>query len=87
MAEDLQRMEFLPNNYYNFHPGSHVKQGAEAGISMIAEVLNDVLAPDQSTVVLLETMAGKGTEVGRTFEGALLPSLTALSFRTTWAYA
>lgn len=68
MAEDLQRMEFLPNNYYNFHPGSHVKQGAEAGISMIAEVLNDVLAPDQSTVVLLETMAGKGTEVGRTFE-------------------
>ena len=68
MAEDLQRMEFLPNNYYNFHPGSHVKQGAEAGISMIAEVLNDVLAPDQSTVVLLETMAGKGTEVGHTFE-------------------
>lgn len=68
MAEDLQRMEFLPNNYYNFHPGSHVKQGAEAGISIIAEVLNDVLAPDQSTVVLLETMAGKGTEVGRTFE-------------------
>lgn len=68
MAEDLQRMEFLPNNYYNFHPGSHVKQGAEAGISMIAEVLNDVLAPDQSTVVLLETMAGKGTEVGCTFE-------------------
>ena len=68
MAEDLRRMEFLPNNYYNFHPGSHVKQGAEAGISMIAEVLNDVLAPDQSTVVLLETMAGKGTEVGRTFE-------------------
>lgn len=68
MAEDLQRMEFLPNNYYNFHPGSHVKQGAEAGIYMIAEVLNDVLAPDQSTVVLLETMAGKGTEVGRTFE-------------------
>ncbi|MFR4804520.1 MAG: deoxyribonuclease IV [Eggerthellaceae bacterium] len=68
MAEDLQRMEFLPSNYYNFHPGSHVKQGAEAGISMIAEVLNDVLAPDQSTVVLLETMAGKGTEVGRTFE-------------------
>lgn len=68
MAEDLQRMEFLPNNYYNFHPGSHVKQGAEVGISMIAEVLNDVLAPDQSTVALLETMAGKGTEVGRTFE-------------------
>ena len=68
MAEDLQRMEFLPNNYYNFHPGSYVKQGAEAGISMIAEVLNDVLAPDQSTVVLLETMAGKDTEVGRTFE-------------------
>ena len=68
MAEDLQRMEFLPNNYYNFHPGSHVKQGAEAGISMIAEVLNDVLAPDQSTVVLLETMAGKGTEDRRTFE-------------------
>ncbi|MDO4442796.1 MAG: deoxyribonuclease IV [Slackia sp.] len=68
MADDLVRMEFTPHNYYNFHPGSHVKQGAEAGIEMIAAVLNDVLAPEQTTTVLLETMAGKGTEVGRSFE-------------------
>lgn len=68
MADDLKRMEFTPYSYYNFHPGSHVKQGAEAGIAMIAEVLDEVLAPEQTTTVLLETMAGKGTEVGRTFE-------------------
>lgn len=68
MADDLRRMEFTPHSYYNFHPGSHVKQGAEAGIAMIAEVLNEVLAPEQTTTVLLETMAGKGTEVGRSFE-------------------
>lgn len=68
MADDLKRMEHLPGNCYNFHPGSHVKQGAEAGIEMIASLLNEVLDPGQSTTVLLETMAGKGTEVGGRFE-------------------
>lgn len=68
MADDLKRMEHLPGNYYNFHPGSHVKQGVEAGIEMIASLLNEVLDPGQSTTVLLETMAGKGTEVGGRFE-------------------
>ena len=67
MADDLRRMEYTPGNYYNFHPGSHVGQGAEQGIEKIAEVLNDVLRPDQNTIVLLETMSGKGTEVGRNF--------------------
>lgn len=68
MADDLRRMEFTPRSYYNFHPGSHVKQGVEVGVAMIAEVLNEVLSPEQSTTVLLETMAGKGTEIGRSFE-------------------
>lgn len=68
MADDLQRMEFTPGNCYNFHPGSHVGQGAEAGIEFISSMLNEILTPDQSTTVLLETMAGKGTEVGRNFE-------------------
>ena len=68
LADDLMRMEYTPGNYYNFHPGSHVGQGTEKGIEMIAEVLNTVLKPEQSTIVLLETMAGKGSEVGRTFE-------------------
>ena len=68
MADDLQRMEAVPHSYYNFHPGSHVGQGAEAGIDMISSLLNQVLKPEQTTVVLLETMAGKGTEVGRSFE-------------------
>lgn len=68
MEDDLRRMEYIPGNYYNFHPGSHVGQGAELGIEKIAEVLNDVLKPEQNTIVLLETMSGKGTEVGRTFE-------------------
>lgn len=68
MAGDLERMENLPGNYYNFHPGSHVKQGADRGIELICAALNEVLQPGQSTVVLLETMAGKGTEVGRSFE-------------------
>ena len=68
MADDLQRMEYIPGNYYNFHPGSHVGQGAEIGIEKIAEVLNNVLFPEQTTTVLLETMAGKGSEVGRSFE-------------------
>ena len=68
MADDLLRMETVPGNYYNFHPGSHVKQGAEKGIELISALLNEVLRPEQTTTVLLETMAGKGTEVGRTFE-------------------
>lgn len=68
LREDIERMEKLPGNYYNFHPGSHVGQGAEKGIDLIAEILNDVISPDQSTIVLLETMAGKGSEIGRSFE-------------------
>ena len=68
MADDLVRMESLPGNYYIFHPGSHVKQGAERGIELICEGLNEVLEPGIRTTVLLETMAGKGTEVGRSFE-------------------
>ena len=68
MADDLRRMEHIPNNYYNFHPGSHVKQGADIGIELIAKLLNEVLTPEQSTIVLLETMAGKGSEVGKSFE-------------------
>ena len=67
-ADDLRRMEFTPNQYYNFHPGSHVGQGVDKGIDLIAKMLNDNLKPDQTTTVLLETMAGKGSEVGRTFE-------------------
>lgn len=68
LFDDLRRMEYTPGNYYNFHPGSHVGQGAEKGIALIAEALNEALKPEQTTTVLLETMAGKGTEVGRTFE-------------------
>lgn len=68
MADDLRRMEYTPGNFYNFHPGSHVKQGALAGITYIAEMLNQVLKEEQTTTVLLETMAGKGSEVGREFE-------------------
>lgn len=67
MADDLLRMEHTPGNYYNLHPGSHVGQGAEAGIEKIAGLLNKVLRPEQTTTVLLETMSGKGTEVGRSF--------------------
>ena len=68
MEDDLKRMENTPGNYYNFHPGSHVGQGSEIGIQKIAEILNDVLTEEQTTTVLLETMSGKGTEVGRNFE-------------------
>lgn len=68
MREDLERLEYLPGNYYNFHPGSHMRQGSEAGIEEISEALNDILWEDMHTTVLLETMAGKGTEVGRSFE-------------------
>lgn len=67
-ADDLHRMEYTPGNYYNFHPGSHVKQGAEKGIALITEMLNEVLTPEQTTTVLLETMSGKGSEVGRNFQ-------------------
>ena len=68
MAEDLQRLEALPGNYYNFHPGAHVGQGTDAGIQMIVDTLCQVMFEGQQTTVLLETMAGKGTEVGRSFE-------------------
>ena len=68
LAEDLVRMEETPGQLYNMHPGSHTGQGTEAGIEMIAEALNEVLRPEQTTTLLLETMAGKGSEVGRTFE-------------------
>ena len=65
---DLQRMELTPGNFYNFHPGSHVGQGVEKGIELVADQLNGVLAPDQKTTVLLETLSGKGSELGKTFE-------------------
>lgn len=68
MRDDLMRMEKTPGNLYNFHPGSHVKQGPERGVELISDALNQILTPDITTTVLLETMAGKGTEVGRTFE-------------------
>lgn len=68
MADDMKRMEYIPNSLYNFHPGSHVGQGAEVGIEQIAQLLNMILSPEQTTTVLLETMAGKGTEIGRSFE-------------------
>lgn len=68
MNEDLAKMELIPGNYYNFHPGSHVKQGVDLGVNLIADVLNKVLKKDMTTTVLLETMAGKGTEIGRNFE-------------------
>jgi deoxyribonuclease-4 len=71
MADDLARMEHIPGQYYNFHPGSHVGQGTEAGITLIAEGLNAILRPEQTTTVLLETMAGKGSEVGGRFEELL----------------
>lgn len=67
MADDLERMEYTPGNCYNFHPGSHVKQGTEVGIAYIADMLNQILKPEQSTTVLLETMAGKGSEIGGNF--------------------
>lgn len=68
LADDLTRMEYLPGNLYNFHPGSHTGQGVDAGIEQIADTLNAILRPEQRTTVLLETMAGKGTEVGSRFE-------------------
>lgn len=89
MAEDLRRMEYLPGNFYNFHPGSHVKQGVEIGIKYITDMLNVILKPEQKTTVLLETMAGKGTEIGRTFEeikeiidGVILPEKVGVCLDT-----
>ncbi len=79
-ADDLKRMEFVPNNYYNFHPGSHVGQGEAKGICMIIDLLNRLMTETQTTTVLLETMSGKGSEIGRSFDelasirnGAKLP--------------
>lgn len=68
MKDDLKRLEYTPNNLYNFHPGSHVGQGAEVGIKYIIDILNEVITEEQTTTVLLETMAGKGSEIGRNFE-------------------
>lgn len=68
MRDDIYRMSFFKNSLYNFHPGSHVGQGVDVGIDLIIDMLNRVLDPTQETIVLLETMAGKGTEIGRTFE-------------------
>lgn len=68
LRKDIEKMEALPGQYYNFHPGSHTGQGADAGIAQIADGLNKVLFPEMQTTVLLETMAGKGSEVGKTFE-------------------
>ena len=67
-ADDLKRMEKVPGNYYNFHPGSHVGQGVDVGIKLICDLLDEVLFPEQKTTVLLETMAGKGSEIGGKFE-------------------
>ncbi len=66
--DDILRMEYIPNQLYNFHPGSHVGQGEEKGIELIADVLNNVLFEDMTTTILLETMAGKGSEMGKSFE-------------------
>ncbi len=68
MQDDMLRMEYIPGNLYNFHPGSHVGQGTEKGIELTAELLNSIITPEQSTIVLLETMSGKGSEIGRSFE-------------------
>ena len=68
LKDDLERMNYLPGNYYNFHPGSHVKQGVDAAIEMIADAINYAVKEEHNTTILLETMAGKGTEVGRNFE-------------------
>ena len=68
MEDDLKRLQKLPGSHYNFHPGSHVGQGVEIGIELIAQMLNECLKPEQTTVVLLETMAGKGSEIGRSFQ-------------------
>lgn len=68
MRDDIKRLEFTPGNLYNFHPGSHVGQGTERGIELICDILNEIITPEQTTTILLETMAGKGSEVGGKFE-------------------
>ncbi len=68
LRDDLQRMDYTPNQYYNLHPGSHTGQGVKTGIAQIVAALNACLFPEQTTIVLLETMAGKGSEIGRSFE-------------------
>ncbi|MCR5616729.1 MAG: deoxyribonuclease IV [Clostridiales bacterium] len=68
LSDDLDRMQYVPGNYYNLHPGSHVGQGTDIAVPMIADAINNALKPEHDTIVLLETMAGKGSEVGRTFE-------------------
>lgn len=68
MRDDMKRMESTPGSYYNFHPGSHTGQGTEVGIAQISDMLNEILSPNQTTTVLLETMAGKGSEIGGRFE-------------------
>ncbi len=89
MRDDLARLELLPGNLYTFHPGSHVGQGEEAGIAMIIAQLNAVLTPRQTTIVLLETMAGKGSEVGGSFQelrrildGVVLPEKVSVCLDT-----
>ncbi len=67
MKDDLMRMEYTPHNFYNFHPGCHTGQGTETGIEEVTQMLNDILMPEQSTTVLIETMAGKGSEIGKNF--------------------
>lgn len=93
MADDLRRMEYLPGNFYNFHPGSHVGQGMDTGILLITEQLNAVMNPEQHTTVLLETMAGKGSEVGGRFEelrrimdGVRLPEKLGVCLDTCHVY-
>ena len=68
MKDDINRMEYVPGNYYNFHPGSHTGQGVDVGIQQISDMLNSIITENQSTVILLETMSGKGSEVGSRFE-------------------
>lgn len=93
MADDLQRMEYLPGNFYNFHPGSHVGQGMDTGIVQIIEQLNAVMWPEQRTTILMETMAGKGSEVGSRFaelrriiDGAALPEKLGVCLDTCHVY-
>ncbi len=68
MRDDLIRMEYTPGNFYNFHPGCHTGQGVEVGIAEVADMLNAILTPEQTTTVLVETMSGKGSEIGKTFQ-------------------
>lgn len=79
MEDDLRRLEYLPGNYYNFHPGSHVGQGVEVGTEYIIRALNRIMKPRQKTSILLETMAGKGSEIGRTF-GELKEILSGVNY-------